>query len=249
MPFLPPNQQRQSTDGNKFCLDEWQDILDEWQDIWNCCKGNKCHSIYSIVGSITHSISISCHDSRISVKSISWSVVLSSSLTVLIRHSIISASLYERSAIATGVSPGPSVCPHMWAVATYVDGFLRCLGWWVRSGSEAVYQILVVIVEGEGAVWGWIKCKNGVLIDYRLVCEKLTIFPYAECTMEFCAAVAFLWYTQVQDRSGGWCEIHLQKHNSKHASSFPNRATSGSHIGLAQRRRQRRQHSRAVRNW
>ena len=28
-----------------------------------------------------------------------------------------------------------------------------------------------------------------MLIVYRLVCEKLTIFPYAECTMEFCPAV------------------------------------------------------------
>jgi len=42
---------------------------------------------------------------------------------------IISASLYERSAYATGVSRGPSVCPHMRAVATHVDGFLCRLGW------------------------------------------------------------------------------------------------------------------------
>jgi len=79
-------------------------------------------------------------------------------------QAIISASLYERSAHATGVSPGPSVGPHMWAVATHVDVLSCRLGWWVVSGSEAVYQILVVIVEGEGAVWGWIKCKNGLLI-------------------------------------------------------------------------------------
>jgi len=32
----------------------------------------------------------------------------------------------------------------------------------------------------------------GVLIDYRLVCEKLTLFPYAECIVEFCEGVAFL---------------------------------------------------------
>jgi len=25
-----------------------------------------------------------------------------------------------------------------------------------------------------------------VLIDFRLVCEKLIIFPYAECIVEFC---------------------------------------------------------------
>jgi len=42
------------------------------------------------------------------------------------------------------------------------------------------------------AVWGRIQCRNGVLIDNRLVCENLTIFPYAECTVEFCARVDFL---------------------------------------------------------
>jgi len=30
-----------------------------------------------------------------------------------------------------------------------------------------------------------------VLIDFRLVCEKLTIFPYAEYIVEFCVRVAF----------------------------------------------------------
>jgi len=36
---------------------------------------------------------------------------------------------------------------------------------------------------------GWISV---VLIDFRLVCEKLTIFPYAECIVEFCEVVPFL---------------------------------------------------------
>ena len=31
-----------------------------------------------------------------------------------------------------------------------------------------------------------------VLIDFRLVCEKLTIFPYAEYIVEFCVRVTFL---------------------------------------------------------
>jgi len=31
-----------------------------------------------------------------------------------------------------------------------------------------------------------------VLIDFRVVCEKLTIFPYAEYIVEFCVNVAFL---------------------------------------------------------
>jgi len=57
---------------------------------------------------------------------------------------------------------------------------------------------------GRGSL-GWIKCKNGVL------CEKLTIFPYAECIVEFCAVVAFLWYSQVQDRIGSWREIQVRK--------------------------------------
>jgi len=31
-----------------------------------------------------------------------------------------------------------------------------------------------------------------VMIDDRLMCENLTIFPYAECSVEFCRRVAFL---------------------------------------------------------
>ena len=31
-----------------------------------------------------------------------------------------------------------------------------------------------------------------VMIDDRLVCEKLTIFPYAECSVEFYERVAFV---------------------------------------------------------
>jgi len=44
---------------SKFCLAEWRDI-------WNCCEGNKLHhSIYSTIGTATHSKNISCHDSVI----------------------------------------------------------------------------------------------------------------------------------------------------------------------------------------
>ena len=67
----------------------------------------------------------------------------------------------------------------------------------------------------EGAVWGWIKCKSGVQIDYRLMCEKSTVFPYAECSMEFYERAAFVWYSQVQDWSGGWREIRVQKAHFK----------------------------------
>jgi len=37
----------------------------------------------------------------------------------------------------------------------------------------------------------------------RLVYEKLTEFPYARYTIEFCVAFPFLCYSQVQDQSGG----------------------------------------------
>ena len=72
----------------------------------------------------------------------------------------------------------------------------------------------VHVPQGEGAVSGLVSSifwnvrrivYNGgsdVLIDDRLVCEKLTIFPYAECIVELCERLAFLWYSQVQDRSG-----------------------------------------------
>jgi len=33
----------------------------------------------------------------------------------------------------------------------------------------------------------------------------------AECIVEFCEGLAFLWYSQVQDQIGGWREIHVQK--------------------------------------
>jgi len=48
------------------------------------------------------------------------------------------------------------------------------------------------------------------MIDDQLVCENLTIFPYAECTVEFYERVTYVWYGQVQDRIGGWTEIRLQ---------------------------------------
>jgi len=50
-------------------------------------------------------------------------------IIIIIIIIIISASLYERSAYATGILPGPSVGPHMRAVATHVDVLSRRLGW------------------------------------------------------------------------------------------------------------------------
>ena len=37
--------------------------LDERQDIWDCCDGNKLHSIYHTVGIVKHSKNISRYDS------------------------------------------------------------------------------------------------------------------------------------------------------------------------------------------
>jgi len=39
---------------SKFCLSEWLEI-------WDCCEGNKLHSIYPRVGSVEHSKNMSCY--------------------------------------------------------------------------------------------------------------------------------------------------------------------------------------------
>ena len=41
---------------SKFCFDEWQDI-------WDCCEGNKLHSVNPTVGIVKHSKNISRYDS------------------------------------------------------------------------------------------------------------------------------------------------------------------------------------------
>ena len=91
----------------------------------------------------------------------------------------------------------------------------------------------VHVPQGEGAVSGVVSGIFGIfvqyfimatygytdiLIDDRLVCEKLTIFPYAKYIVEFCVWLAFLWYSQVQDWSGGWRKIYVQKRNTTHAT-------------------------------
>jgi len=37
--------------------------LDEWPDIWDCCGGNKLHSIYPTVGIVKHNKNIFRYDS------------------------------------------------------------------------------------------------------------------------------------------------------------------------------------------
>jgi len=123
--------------------------------------------------------------------------------------SLFSASLYERSAYATGVWRVPSVGLHMWAVASFLNALGCRLGWWVVSGSEAVYQILVVIVEGEGAVWGWIKCKMAYWSIIDSCVKSWQYFP----TQNVPCHSAQRWLSY--DISGGWREIHVQNRNSK----------------------------------
>ena len=36
--------------------------LDEWQEIWDCCEGNKLHSIYPTIGIVKHSKNSSRYD-------------------------------------------------------------------------------------------------------------------------------------------------------------------------------------------
>jgi len=55
------------------------------------------------------------------------------------------------------------------------------------------------------------KRRNDAEKCIRLVCENLTVFPFAWYTVKFCVEFPFLLYSQVQDRSGGWREIHVQK--------------------------------------
>jgi len=69
---------------------------------------------------------------------------------------------------------------------------------WIRKPFGVVSGVGL----GMGVLYfnGW----NDVLIADRLVFEKLTIFPYAEYILEICVELAFLYDSQIQDRSGGW---------------------------------------------
>jgi len=72
-----------------------------------------------------------------------------------------------------------------------------------------------------------------IVIDDGLVCEKLTIFPYAEFIAEFCVCLAFLRCSQVQDQSGGWREIYVQKRNTTNATwplPLQQQAAAGGHF-------------------
>jgi len=106
---------------------------------------------------------------------------------------------------------------------------LSCrLAWWVggprhrgihvldgcpRTSREGLFLAWFLAFFG---IWARIRFngRNNVLIADRFVCEKLTIFPYTEYIVEIYVSLAFLWCSQIQDRNGGWREMHVQKHNT-----------------------------------
>ena len=51
-------------DSNQLRTEPWRPNQDDRrQDIWDCCEGNKLHSIYPTVGIVKHSKNISRYDS------------------------------------------------------------------------------------------------------------------------------------------------------------------------------------------
>jgi len=69
----------------------------------------------------------------------------------------------------------------------------------VVSGIGLGMGVLDFGRRGRGSL-GWIQCRNDVLIDYRLVCEKLAVFPYTRYTVEFCIKFPLSRYSEVQDQ-------------------------------------------------
>jgi len=98
--------------------------------------------------------------------------------------------------VVSGVGPGIHVLDGRPHASRGRGCFWR--GFWHRSAFSSNTL--------QWATYGY----TDILIDNRLVCEKLAVFPYARYTVEFCVKFPFLWYSQVQDRSGGWREIHVQ---------------------------------------
>jgi len=75
---LQPNQLSLPIASMKISADKlipgiFEFCKNEWQDVWDCCQGNKLHSVYPNVGTVTHSLypnvgtvthskSLSCYD-------------------------------------------------------------------------------------------------------------------------------------------------------------------------------------------
>jgi len=81
--------------------------------------------------------------------------------------------------VVSGVIPGIHV----------LDGSPRASG-----GGGAVSGMVFGILRIQLHRFQWGHGPHGVLImvliDFRVVCEKLTVFPYAEYIVEFCGSVA-----------------------------------------------------------
>ena len=86
--------------------------------------------------------------------------------------------------------------------STWLEGKGLFLEWFLASFGIFVQYLTM-------ATYGY----TDLLIDNRLMCEKLAVFPpYARYTVQF------LWCSQVPDRSGGWREIHVQKYKKTNAT-------------------------------
>ena len=74
----------------------------------------------------------------------------------------------------------------------------------------------LVIISASLYEWSAHGIKLSLVLSTRV--WKLRIFPYGECIVEFCEGLAFLWYSRIQDRIGGWREIHVQKRKKTNAT-------------------------------
>jgi len=66
--------------------------------------------------------------------------------------------------------------------------------------------------------------RNGVSFGekcIRLVCEKLTLFPYGQDTVGNAVLLAFWWYSQFQDRSGGFGVMYKNVKLISRKKDFP----------------------------
>jgi len=102
--------------------------------------------------------------------------------------------------------------------SAYSDGAVVWRGEWGWPKNSCV-RWKSSCLKGKGLFLAWFlaffgifaalfSTGNDVLITDQLLCEKLTIFPYADYIVEFFVKLAFLIYSQVQDRSGGWREMY-----------------------------------------
>jgi len=68
----------------------------------------------------------------------------------------------------------------------------------------------------------------------RIVCEKLTLFPYGQDIVGNIILLAFWWYSQVQDRSGGFGEMYKYVTLISCKMDLPQHAMQRWHHGIGQ---------------